>query len=273
MKFKEAHPDYKDYQSDTYYYDHLPNNFFDAFHGLIEGKAISDEYPAGILKVACDIIAKSIPTKSTTNSGYTWLQEDLDWFIRKLKSKKLDRILDTVAEIVKEIDIELDDINDVLEEISFGFLLESTMFRGYIWVVAEGTESRADTIEEALTEVSTNQINVIEHLTQAKKQLQEISETRSRKDALRDSISALEAQLKYYSGTKKFEDAIKYIQNEYNIPRKIIGDAKMIWDLIHDKTPDVRHGCSINSDLSEAEALYWIDRIMALTKYLAREIE
>ncbi|CAM4271598.1 hypothetical protein [Bacillus albus] len=140
-------------------------------------------------------------------------------------------------------------------------------------MVAEGTESRADAIEEAITEVSTEQINVIKHLTQAKKQLQEISETRSRKDALRDSISALEAQLKYYSDTKKFEDAIKYIQTEYNIPRKIIGDAKMIWDLIHDKTPDVLHGCTINSDLSEAEALYWIDRIMALTKYLAREIE
>ncbi|CAM4271572.1 hypothetical protein [Bacillus albus] len=57
MKFKETHPDYKDYQSDTYYYDHLPNNFFDAFHGLIEGKAISDEYPVGILKAACDIIS------------------------------------------------------------------------------------------------------------------------------------------------------------------------------------------------------------------------
>ncbi|MDA2654229.1 hypothetical protein PDQ31_18030 [Bacillus cereus] len=225
------------------------------------------------LRISCNIIAKNIPTKPTNNFGYDDLLRDLESFINKLSSKKIDIILDTVAEIVSEIGIKIDKLNEVFKDNNFGFTLEYGEYEGYEWVVEKGTESRVDAIEETLTEVSADQINVIEHLLQAKKQLKEVSETRSRKDALRDSISALEAQLKYYSGIKKFEDATKYIQTKYNIPRKIIGDAKNIWDLIHDKTPDVRHGSSINSDLSEAEALYWIDRIMALSKYLAREIE
>ncbi|PEF50479.1 MULTISPECIES: hypothetical protein [Bacillus cereus group] len=274
MKFKDAHPDYTEYTSDTYEYDFLPRKFFDAFQGLIAEKTYEDEENAtDPLRISCNIIAKNIPTKPTNNLGYYDLLRDLESLINKLSSKKIDIILDTVVEIASEIDIKMDKLNEVFKDNNFGFTLEYGEYEGYEWVVAKGTESRVDAIEEALTEVPIDQINVIEHLQQAKKQLKEVSETRSRKDALRDSISALEAQLKYYSGTKKFEDATKYIQTEYNIPRKIIGDAKNIWDLIHDKTPDVRHGSSINSDLSEAEALYWIDRIMALTKYLAREIE
>lgn len=232
MKFKETPPDYTEYTSDTYEYNFLPRKFFDAFQGLIAEKTYEDEENStDPLRISCNIIAKNIPTKPTNNFGYDDLLRDLESFINKLSSKKIDIILDTVAEIVSEIGIKIDKLNEFFKDNNFGFTLEYGEYEGYEWVVEKGTESRVDAIEETLTEVS---------------------ETRSRKDALRDSISALEAQLKYYSGTKKFEDATKYIQTKYNIPRKIIGDAKNIWDLIHDKTPDVRHGSSINTDLSEA---------------------
>jgi hypothetical protein len=63
---------------------------------------------------------------------------------------------------------------------------------------------------------------------------------------------------------EKFEDSITSLIIDHKIPRKIISYIKVIWDRIHDQTPDVRHGSNISSDLSEAEALYWIDRINAL---------
>jgi hypothetical protein len=273
MKFKDTHPDYENYTSETHYYDHLPPRFFDAFQGLIVGAIENSEYPNGKLRAACDVIARNIPTKPTSNTGWSWLINDLDDFVRQLKSKKLNKILDTVAEVVDAIEINIDDINEVFEEIMFGFRLDYLGFSKYQWVQVEGTESYIESIEEAFEDIPKEQINVLENLMHAKKQIRELSETRSRKEALRNCISALESQLKYYSGEKKMEDAISKIKDEYNIPRKIISDAKLIWDRIHDQTPDVRHGSHINSELSEAEALYWIDRITALVKYLAREIE
>jgi hypothetical protein len=273
MKFKDKHPDYQNYTSEKYYYDHLPQEFFNTLQGLITSAATNSEFPNGTLRQACDIIANNIPTKPTTNSGWSWLVEDLDYYVRQLRSKKLNKILDTIAALVKETEIDIENLNEELDDISFGFILEWDRWDGYKWVQVEGTESSVEAIEEALEEVSGEQTNVLEHLIQAKKQITELSSSRARKDALRDCITALESQLKYYSGTKKIEDSIAEIRNEYDVPRKIIGDAKLIWDRIHDQTPDVRHGSQINSELSEAEALYWIDRIMALIKFLAREIE
>lgn len=37
--------------------------------------------------------------------------------------------------------------------------------------------------------------------------------------------------------------------------------------------PDARHDTNVTSELTNAEAMYWIDRIMALVKYLAREFD
>lgn len=273
MKFKEMHPDYQNYASDRYVVNDMPREFFSAFQGLIIGAVDDSDYASGNLKRICDIIAKNIPTKPTLNTGYSWLLGDLDDFMGKLYSKKLPKILDTISEIVEEIGMDLDYVNEELEELSFGYKLDWNKYDGYVWIIMDGTENRIESVEEALKEIPSTQTNVIEHLKQAKKQILDISEGRSRKDALRDCVSALEAQLKYYTNTKKLEEAVPMIKNQYDIPRKIIGDAKLIWDRIHEQTPDVRHGSQINSDLSEAEALYWIDRLAALVKYLAREIE
>ena len=37
--------------------------------------------------------------------------------------------------------------------------------------------------------------------------------------------------------------------------------------------PDIRHGQSQTSDITQEEALYWIDRMMAFVKYMSRRYE
>lgn len=274
MKFLELHPDYQNYTHNTYIYEYLPDAFYNAFHGLVIGAVNNTDYPQATLRRSCDIIATKLPDKTTSNTGYSWLVHDLDNYLRKLKTKRLNKILDIIAEVAGETEMELDDLNESFEENHFGFYLTWQRYEGYMWNMVDDTESYVETIEEALDEVSTNYINVLEHLQQAKKQLTELSSARPRKDALRDCLSALEAHLKYYApGTRKIEQSINFIMTNHSIPRLIIMEAKTIWDRIHDQTPDVRHGTNTNSNLSEAEALYWIDRIMALIKYLSREID
>ena len=275
MNFLVLHPDYQNYTHDQYIYDYLPYKFYDAFHGLVIGAINNDDYPSGLLRDVCDIIATKLPDRTTTNSSYAWLVEDLDTYLRKLKEKKLNKILDIIAEVAGATSMDLDDLNEVFEELHFGFKLNWQPYDGFMWEIAEGTESYVEAIEESLAEVSKDHTNVIEHLEQAKKQLKELSSERPRKDALRDCVSALESHLKFYSppGTKKLDQAVAHITENYSIPKAIIRDAKTIWDRIHDNNPDLRHGTTINSDLSEAEALYWIERILALVKYLSREIE
>ena len=252
----------------------MPKDFFNSFQGLIIGAIDESDYPGASLKRVCDIIAKNLPARPTTNTGYSWLIGDLDDFMRKLQSKKLPKILDTIAEISEETEMDLDEINDLFEEIEFGYTISRDRYDGTMWEITKDAESSVESIEEGLKEASEEQTNVLEHLRQAKRHMENISDERSRKDALRDCASALESQLEYYTQKTKLEDAVRTIKTaDNNIPRKIIDDAKTIWDRIHQETPDVRHGSAITSDLSEAEALYWIDRIMALVKYLARELE
>ncbi|RXS89091.1 hypothetical protein [Geobacillus sp. PK12] len=275
MQFNQLHPDYQNYESKKYFMSEIPREFLDAFQGLIVATVHNRDNAVQLLKLACNIVAKYIPTKPTQNWGWDYLLRDLEDYLYELHSKnKFHKFMDCIAEIANSIDIDLKELNELLLDHDIGYELDFKLYDGAWWsVVDENMQNRSESIEEALECVNEDYINVIEHLNQAKEQLSKTENSRARKDALRDCASAMESYLEYLSGENDIKEAVKKLRDEYDLPRKIISDATSIWDRIHQQHPDVRHGSAINTDLSEAEALYWIDRIMALIKYLSRTIE
>ena len=98
-----------------------------------------------------------------------------------------------------------------------------------------------------------------------------LDEARARKDAVRDCLSALEAFLKRASGTQDIRAATRELRSLGIGPDAIVKDGLSIWDRIHELYPDVRHGEPTGSDMSKAEALYWVERITAYVRFLSAD--
>ncbi|OUM91097.1 hypothetical protein [Parageobacillus thermoglucosidasius] len=268
MRFLEQHPDYETYHSDKYLTKEIPKDFVEALIGYIVGNRTDSTSLRNIINT----IAKHVPC----HPGYEWklpyLLADLEKVIWKLYNKKnFPKFMDCIAELTEKYFInEVDEINELLMEASIGYKLSYCFPEGMVWEVNNDIGKQTQTLSETLKEIPGTYENTIEHLQQAKEQLKKIDTSRARKDALRDCVSALEAYLKYISGESKLKNAVEYLINNHQANKKIIRDALTIWDLVNDKIPDIRHGTTVNKDLPEEEVLYWIDRIMALIKYISR---
>lgn len=108
----------------------------------------------------------------------------------------------------------------------------------------------------------------LEHLAQAQIQLTKMDDERSRKDAVRDCLSAMESLLKSLSDMPDIKDATKCLREQGVGNELLIKDGLTIWDHIHRLHPDVRHGQRVASIMSEAEAQYWVARIAAFLRYV-----
>jgi len=126
---------------------------------------------------------------------------------------------------------------------------------------------------QKLIDTSSNLPNVfnqtLEHLAQARKQLTSIDSERARKDAVRDCLSAMESLLKTITGASDIKDATVGLRDKQSSPDVIMKDGLSIWSHIHRLYKDVRHGQPTPSRMSKAEALYWIDRIIAFIGYVS----
>ncbi|MGE7922360.1 hypothetical protein ACQKND_04135 [Viridibacillus arvi] len=272
MKFLEQHPDYKNYLSEKYYTDQMPTSFYNAFQSLIVGKAINDdESPERILKQACEIIATSLHLRVTSEWGYQPLIEELNYYLSKTKDEDFPKQMDIIGEISSKLYLDADTISEVFQEQNIGYKYLHDSYVGAIWnLINEQIEINSDNISEAIELVDDAHVNVIQHLEQAKEQLSRIDNPRARKDALRDCVSALESQVKYLSGEKDFKNGVYKLRNSNFGNTKIIKDASTMWTFVHEDIQDIRHGHAEEFSITVEEALYYIDRITALIKYLSR---
>ncbi len=271
MKFIEQHPDFKNYSSEKYYTEQIPTSFYNAFQSLIVGKAIKDdESPESILKQACEIIATSLRLRVTSEWGYQTLITELDYNLSKIQDADFPKQMDIIGEISSEI-LDADIINEVFQERNIGYEYLHDPFIGAMWnLIDDQIEINSDNISEAIEIVDDTHVNVIQHLKQAKEQISRIDNPRARKDALRDCVSALESQVRYLSGEKDFKNSVYKLQNSNMGNKKIIRDASTIWTYVHEEIKDIRHGHTEEFSITVEEALYYIDRITALIKYLSR---
>jgi hypothetical protein len=134
--------------------------------------------------------------------------------------------------------------------------------------------SRTRAIEDTASAVETSFHQAFEHLSQALEHLRAPQTSRSRKDGLRDCLSAMESLLKAATGTDDIRDATTALRadSRWGIDA-IVKDGLSIWSRIHELYPDVRHGQASGSDLSDHECLYWVDRITSFVRYIERRAD
>lgn len=273
MKFRERHPDYQSYHEGEYAYSSIPEGMI----GTLKPFLLRHCDNADSLKGLCQHIASLVPCDAPTNWGWNWLVEDLDDLLFQLSRGRFHKFMDFIQYFVEEwVQSEnpedLEDLNDIFEKYKFGY----TIFyggQGYggEWNVRQEPTHTTKVIEAAIETVADVLPQARRHLEQAKEHVKKGKDDRSRKDALRDALSAMETTVKFVSGQKDFDDGCKSLQANPLISTKDIArEPNRIWVRIHELYPDVRHGVPAISDISEEEASFWIDRIAAITTFLIR---
>jgi hypothetical protein len=110
----------------------------------------------------------------------------------------------------------------------------------------------------------------MEYLEQSSEHLRNTLNERDRKDAVRDSLSALESLLKKLTQCKDIKEATDKLKSDSSWgPKEICKEGLTIWKQIHHLYPDVRHGNPIKSQMTDEEALYWVGKMMNFLKYLS----
>ena len=84
-------------------------------------------------------------------------------------------------------------------------------------------------------------------------------------------MSAMESMLKTITGEKDIKEATRKMRDDGTWgPDIIVKDGLSLWNRLHDMYPDVRHGNPEISQLTDEEALYWIERVTIYIKYLSK---
>lgn len=273
MKFKSSHKNYENYNHDSYYMNQFPQGF----NSTIEGFVMRYIDNIDDLKRVCHIASKHIPCSDTQNWGYNFIKQDFSDFLFKLVKLKFYKMMDFISEFASEFlnDEGLEDLNDIIYENNIGYILEKDdLYKEYTWIIRDDVELDEESLLETLDELDEQFEQTIEHLEQSLSQLKESDNERARKDAVRDCMSAMESLLKSLSKEKDIKDASNTLfESKIWGPRAIVKDGQAMWSQLHQIYPDIRHGQPESSNLTQEEALYWIDRIMAFVKYMSRRYD
>jgi hypothetical protein len=266
LSFKDEHPNYESYgSSGRYKVNEIPPALCSAIQGLI----IRIFDTAEQLKRICDDIATRIPCEPTKNWGWDFLKNDLDDFIWKLKRKKFHKFMDFLSDFYLENkrEIDLQEFNDdILGDNGLGYRLRSDG----TWELATNIEDRTSGVVEVQEVVKDICSQTMEHLEQSSKHLRNTLKERDRKDAVRDSLSALESLLKRLTQSKDIKEAAGKLKTDLRWgPKEICNEGLTIWKQIHHLYPDVRHGNPKKSQMTDEEALYWVGKMMNFIKYLS----
>lgn len=271
MGFINDVPNYRTLQSASYLTDELPDDFWDGFHAYAARTArkIGTKKTINLL----NDIALLPPT---TNWGESFLQEDLSnsiWEIRrKAKDGDFPLAMDAVRIIVEEGGFDSREINDWLQRNRIGYTIFSDGLHHYSWEIRESVDNVTREVEDASEMVKSVSQQALEHLEQARNQLENIENERARKDAVRDCASAMEAVIKEYGKINDIGDATKALKDSDSWGKSdIVKDGNSIFNTLHRLYPDFRHGSTETSEMTKEEAIYWVDRIMAYIKYMIRK--
>jgi len=266
MKFLSKHPNYKTYNESDFYYSQFPSSFWGGLQGFI----LAHSTNADELKAVCNRIAEIIPMAPTGNWGWDFLVNDLDDFITKLAKKKFEKVMDFLSEFAKVKNCS-DELNEYFEESEMGYILVDAGYGEYDWDMKDPNSAPIERIEETKNEIKDYFQEALEHLQQASEHFQETHSDRDIKDAVRDCLSALESVLKKITSKNDIKDAIAHLKAEKVWgPDAIIKDGMSIWDRIHAIYPDIRHGQQAKSDISEDEAIFWVNRILIYLNYIVK---
>ncbi|GAB3127770.1 hypothetical protein [Novispirillum itersonii] len=271
MSFKSEHPDFKGYESDEYYVVALPTAFSSALQGFLTRHCDGTNE----LKSVLNDIASRIPMEPTTNWGWDFLIEDMRLYVARLCKSDLPKAMDFLADLAtnRRDSFSQETINEFLYDLDIGYELETEKWSGNThWKLRPTVSSRSAPIKDAAPYVKNICQQALDHLDQAKDHLSNTNNDRDRKDAVRDCLSAMESLLKSISGKNDIKDATTFLRAEKTWGLDIIvKDGLSLWNRMQDLYPDVRHGNPNKTEMTDEEALYWVERITCFIKYISRK--
>jgi hypothetical protein len=264
-QFQESHPDYKGYVSDHFEMTAFPPKALDGLNGLVYRDCDN-------LKDIVNLVRSFIPEGPTANWGADWLQGDLESAIHTLSRGPLHKFMNAISAVAERLQRThfLSDLEELFTETGFGYKLV-IIHQQAVWQLRDDSvEVVTASVDAAIEEMPDAFEQALAHLEQVKENLRR-GDDRSRKDALRDALSAMESLYKQLSGSDDISTAWKALRDAGKWgSTEIVKDGFSIWNHVHQLHPDVRHGQAAASELSNAECWYWIDRIVAFVKFLSK---
>ncbi|WP_207658295.1 hypothetical protein [Clostridium butyricum] len=279
--FKEQFVDFKSFNNDKYLMNSVSVDLLRELSYVIinelrntvknyKGKGRID-FDAS-LKRLCDIISEYTNTEKTTNWGMPYLQNDFEDSIYYFNSKPFNKFMDSMSKIAIEYfnGTSINAMNEAFEENNFGYRLQMNIDAPWICINTE--IEMVNNIEEIIITTEELSRQTAEHIRQAREQLKRVNDERARKDAIRDSLSAMETLMKKFtntSGVVEADRAMRADQNKWG-PKVIIGEGIKLWKLFHEEYHDIRHGDDEISNITTDQAIYFIDRILAYVNYICK---
>lgn len=272
MSFAKDVPDYKTLRNNNYYLNEAPSSIWDK----LEAYACKVADDSNQLKAIVNSLNELALIPRTQNWGYDWLTQDLSYTLSAIKKSvekgKFNLLMDSIQTIVQRTNVDIDEINELLEDEKIGYQLYcEPLTRTYYWEVKSNIDNLVEKIEETKIVIKSQSQQAVEHFEQAKIQLENASNERARKDAVRDCASAMEAIIKLLGGENDIKDASKKLRGEKNWGKdEIVKDGDGIFNTLHRLYPDLRHGSLEKSQMTLEEALYWTERITTYINYMMR---
>jgi hypothetical protein len=271
MSFIKDVPDYKTCSNENHYMSMVPST--PNLYSELEAYAARAENLVYTVNELNNLALKP----PTTNWGGSWLLDDLSKAIYAIKMKvengNFPLLMDTICVITKEAEIDIDDINNFLLSYNIGYYLQRDFMQKNTWHIRDDVDKLSNNIDATIKVIKESEFEqAIEHLQQAKKQLENVSNERSRKDTVRDCASAMESIVNILGGTKVIGDSTKSLREtkQWGLD-DIIKDGNTIFGRLHILYPDFRHGSTEMSTMSLNEAMYWVGRITIFIDYIARQ--
>lgn len=123
MSFKSEHPQYEGYQGGGYCLASVPPAMNLALQQFIIRHCEGEEALHSIINE----IAERVPMETTLNCGWGFLVDELPYYVARLCSLPLHKVMDFLADICTDSDLSFfaDDINELLNAVGVGYVLET----------------------------------------------------------------------------------------------------------------------------------------------------
>lgn len=280
-RFKQEFSGYENYDDTDCYSKSVPTGLPEKlaeFFSIACENANSSQTVCSLRAVANDL--SSIAGNDATQNWEPFaLKADILSAYFDLRDGRFDKFMDATLNAVERVHKDrgrpdqeklICKINDILIGTNFGYTIRCDASTGRLtWDGRFAASAAVSSLSSTGNAVADFCCEATEHIEQAKSHLLKPDRARSRKDAVRDAMSALEAFLKKLANENDLHVAVKKLRDEKVWgPDRIIKDGSSIWNDLHHIYPDVRHGQQASSDLDLEEAIYWINRISAYIEFL-----
>lgn len=271
MSFKSDIPNYKSYNEDKYHMKTVPNAIWPELEGLI--RRYSED--AVQLKGYLNRFSEIIPCEQTTNWGWDFLANDISNFVYAIKKKvdngRFDVFMDCIAALINGVVGRDEEINDFFEEHKVGYYCVIDILNVRVHWCAKDDSGIVDEMSATKDIVKSASQQAYDEFENAIISLQHATNERSRKDAVRSCVSAMEAVIKAYGNDDEIGNATKNLRAEHIWGLEdIVKEGNSIFNSMHRFYPDLRHGSTEISTMPIEEAEYWIGRISNYLKYMQK---